>query len=420
VARPVKTFIALGVVGVLGIGGVTAVTLGKGKGSKEPTAKVERGELKVVVSETGTVQPLTKVEIKSKVAGQVAKLLVDVGDKVEKGQLLIQLDTTDMERERAQAEADRASAAARLAMLKAGARPEEIAEARAQVTQAEATYDRAKADYARSQEAVKAGTITPREAESAQSDSDATRAQLAAAQSRLKKLVAGSRREEILEAQAQLDKANVHLKAMEDQLSYASIRSPMAGTVIKRGIEAGEMVSPGVSATAQGTSMLTIADLDRLIIASNLNQIDVGKVRKGQHVEVRVDSAPGNVFGGEIRKVAPAADKTQDGNSTIQTFPIETILTHTNADVLKPGMSADLDIQVTTKEKALYLPVEAVVRGKGNEGTVTLPGKDKKPDERKVTIGLTNDHQVEILTGLQEGDAVLVKPASSADNSVKF
>lgn len=419
-ARPVKTFIALGVVGALGIAGVTAVTLGKGKGSKEPTAKVERGELKVVVSETGTVQPLTKVEIKSKVAGQVAQLMVDVGDKVEKGQLLIQLDTTDMERERAQAEADRASAAARLAMLKAGARTEEIAEAKAQVTQAVAAFDRAKADYQRSQEAVKAGTITPREAESAQSEADVTRAQLAAAKSRLSKLQAGSRREEIQEAQAQLDKANVRLSAAEDQLSYASIRSPMTGTVIKRGIEVGEMVSPGVSATAQGTSMLTIADLDRLIIASNLNQIDVGKVRKGQHVEVRVDSAPGKIFGGEIRKVAPAADKTQDGNSTIQTFPIETMLTSTDADVLKPGMSADLDIQVTTKDKALYLPVEAVIRGKGNDGTVKITGKDKKPEEKKVTIGLTNDHQVEILTGLQEGDTVLIKPASSADNSVKF
>lgn len=419
-ARPVKTLVTLGVVGALGLAGVTAVTLHKGKGGKEPTAKVERGELKVVVSETGTVQPLTKVEVKSKVAGQVARLLVDVGDRVEKGQLLLQLDTTDMERERAQAAADRDSAAAHLAMLKAGARPEEIAEARAQVTQAEAAFDRAQADWQRSQEAVKAGTITPREAESAQSDHLSTRAQLAAAKSRLSKLLAGSRREEIQEAQAQLDKAVVRLNAAEDQLSYASIRSPMAGTVIKRGIEVGEMVSPGVSATAQGTSMLTVADLDRLVIASNLNQIDVGKVRRGQHVEVRVDSAPGTVFGGEIRKVAPAADKTQDGNSTIQTFPIETMLTRTDADVLKPGMSADLDIQVTTKQQALYLPVEAVIRGKGNEGTVTLPSKGKKPEERKVTIGLTNDHQVEILTGLSAGETVLIKPASSADNSVKF
>lgn len=391
-----------------------------GKGSSEPTAKVERGTLAVTVAESGTVQPLTKVEIKSKIAGQVAKLLVDVGDKVEKGQLLIQLDTTDIERSRAQSEADRDMAKARLDLLKAGSRPEDLSEAQAQVAQAEATHERSRSDYRRSQEAVKAGTITPREAEGAKGEYLSSKAQLESARSRHAKLKAGARAEEIAEARAQLQKAEIALKAAEDQLSYASIRSPMAGTVIKRGIEVGEMVSPGVSATAQGTSMLTVADLDRLIISSNLNQVDVGKVHKGQNVEVRVDSAPGQVFHGTIRKVAPAAETSKDGASSIQTFPTETILSGTEAQALKPGMSADLDIKVTTKQAALYLPVEAIVRGKGNEGTVTLTTrKDKKPATKSVKLGLSNDHQIEILEGLKEGEVVLIKPAAS-DNTMKF
>ncbi|MBO9541806.1 efflux RND transporter periplasmic adaptor subunit [bacterium] len=421
-AFPVKTVAVLGVVVALGAGAATFASINKGKKNAEPHAKVERGALRVVVSETGTVQPLTKVEIKSKVAGQVAKLLVDVGQKVEKGQLLIQLDTTDMERERARAAADRDQAAARLALLKAGSRREELTEARAQVSQQEAAFARAEADYRRSEEALKAGTITPREAESARSDYFAAKAQLDASRARLAKIKAGPRLEEIAEAKAQLARAEVALKATEDQLSYASIRSPMAGTVIKRGIEVGEMVSPGVSATAQGTSMLTVADLDRLIIASSLNQIDVGKVRKGQKVEVRVDSAPGKVFTGEIRKVAPAAEASKDGQSTIQTFPIETILAGTDADALKPGMSADLDVLVTNKEGALYLPVEAVIRGKGLSGSVTLPAKEKgaKPATASVTLGLATDTQIEILSGLVEGQEVLIKPAPSADNTMKF
>lgn len=393
-----------------------------GKASSEPTAKVERGTLAVTVAESGTVQPLTKVEIKSKIAGQVAELFVDVGDKVEKGQLLIQLDTKDIERARAQSEADRDMAKARLDLLKAGARPEEINEAKSQVAQAEAAFERSRADYRRSQDAVKAGTITPREAEGAKGDYQSSQAQLDSAKSRHAKLRAGARVEEIAEARAQLQKAEIALKASEDQLSYASIRSPMAGTVIKRGIEVGEMVSPGVSATAQGTSMLTVADLDRLIISSNLNQVDVGKVLKGQNVEVRVDSAPGQIFHGTIRKVAPAAETSKDGASTIQTFPTETILSGTEARALKPGMSADLDIKVTTKLATLYLPVEAIVRGKGNEGTVTLTtkGKDKKPETKSVKLGLSNDHQIEVVEGLKEGQVVLIKPASSADNSMKF
>ncbi len=421
-----KLIIAGVLVLVLGGGGVAAVLGSKGASNpKHDTATVEQGPLKVVVSETGTIEPLTKVEIKSRVAGQVAKLLVDVGDRVEKGQLLIQLDTTDMERERSRAEADRDMAKARLAMLQAGSRPEEIREAQAQLEQAESAYQRAQAEYQRSQAAVKAETITARDAESARNDYEGSRAQRDAAKARLARLKAGARAEELMEARAQLSKAEVALRAAQDQLDYASIRSPMAGTVIKRGIEAGEMVSPGVSATAQGTSMLTVADLDRLILKSNLNQIDIGKIAKGLSVEVRVDSAPGKVFMGTIHKVAPAAEGGKTSQDGLQTFPIETILTAASGaqtELLKPGMTADLDIQVTSKPNALYLPVEAVVRGKGNEATVTLPakGKEAKPETRTITLGLTNDHQIEIVEGLAKGDVVLIKPASSADNAAKF
>ncbi|MNX07179.1 Macrolide export protein MacA [compost metagenome] len=422
-----KKWIVAGVlVLVVGGGGVAFSVASKGsKGPKEDTVKVEQGPLEVVVSETGTIEPLTKVEIKSRVAGQLAELRVDVGDRVEKGQLLIKLDTTDMERERARAEADRDMMKARLSMLEAGARPEEIQEAKAQLEQAESAFLRAQAEYQRSQAALKAQTITLRDAESARNDYDGARAQRDAAKARLAKLKAGSRAEEILEARAQLSKAEVALRAAQDQLDYASIRSPMAGTVIKRGIEVGEMVSPGVSATAQGTSMLTVADLDRLILKSNLNQVDIGKVAKGLSVEVRVDSAPGKVFVGAIHKVAPAADGSQSGQNGLQTFPVETILKAAPGmptELLKPGMTADLDIQVTHKADALYLPVEAIVRGKGNEATVTLPAKSKeaKPEVRTITLGLSNDHQIEVVEGLAKGDVVLIKPASSAANAAKF
>lgn len=422
--RRKKWMVAAALVLVLGGGGAAVMFGSKGQASQqESTAKVEEGPLAVAVAETGTVEPLTQVEIKSRVAGQVATLLVDVGDRVEKGQLLIQLDRTDMERERARAEADRDMVKARLKMLEAGARPEDLRESRAQLEQAESAFRRAEAEYRRSQAAVKAETLSPRDAESARGDYEGMRAQRDAAKARLARLEAGARPEELMEARAQLAKAEVALTAAEDQLSYASIRSPMTGTVIRRGIEAGEMVSPGVSATAQGTSMLTVADLDRLILKSSLNQIDIGKVKKGLSVEIRVDSAPGKVFMGAVHKVAPAAETNKNSQDGLQTFPIETILqAAAAADLLKPGMTADLDIQVTTKPKALFLPVEAVIRGKGDEGEVTLPpkGKDAKPEKRKVKLGLANDHQIEIVEGLAKGDVVLIKPPSSADNAAKF
>ncbi|HEY9765153.1 MAG TPA: efflux RND transporter periplasmic adaptor subunit, partial [Chroococcales cyanobacterium] len=334
------------------------------KGEGNDRVEVKRGELAVTVAETGTIEALTRVEVKSKVAGQVARLLVDVGDPVKKGQLLIQLDTKDTERQLAQSKADREIAQARLARLLAGARPEEISEARAQLAQRVSVGEKTKAEYARSRAALEAGSITPREAETAKGDFAGSTAQIEESKAHLRLLRAGSRMEEIAEARAQLAKADVAFKAAEDQLSYSFIRSPMSGTVIKRGIEAGEMVSPGVSATAQGTRMLIVADLSHLVIQSNLNQVDVGKVRKNQGVEVRVDSAPGKVFHGKVWQVAPAAEASGDGQNSIQTFPIKTILDvvpgKEEKDLLKPGMSADIDIQVMTKKNAIFLPVEAI------------------------------------------------------------
>ncbi len=428
--RLTKILIACGVVALIG-GGAAVAFAGRAKEpDKRDLATVKKGTLDVSVAETGTVQPLTKVEVKSRIAGQVAKVFVDVGDRVTRGQAVIQLDTTDLGRELARSRSDVDAAKAQLAKLEAGARKEEIAQSRAELRQAEAEHARAEGDFRRTSQSQAAGTLTLREVDQIRSEYEASRARLAAARARLALILAGSRREDIAAAAAQLARAEVAQRAAEDQLSYATIRSPMDGVVIKRGIEAGEFVSPGVSALAQGGAILTIADLSKLIISTALNQVDVGRVRKGLPVEVRVDSAPDRVFKGSIRKVAPAAEVANQGQNAIQTFTVETLVGAGEADatILRPGMTADLDIKVVSKPGVLLLPVEAVVRGKGNEATVTLPGKAKKgaksdgkdANTRKIVLGMSNDHEVEIAKGLKEGDKVVIKPASAADNSMKF
>ncbi|MBM3269491.1 MAG: efflux RND transporter periplasmic adaptor subunit [Candidatus Sericytochromatia bacterium] len=424
--RLTKVLIAVGA--VVAIGGGAAVALGsRSKGpDKRDMATVTRGSLEVTVAETGTVQPLTKVEVKSRIAGQVAQVFVDVGDRVKKGQPVIQLDTTDLQREVARSQADVAAARAQLDKLRAGARKEERAQARAETEQARAEVARAEGDFRRARSGLESETLTVREFDQARAEVETARARLAAARARQALVEAGSRPEDVAAAVAQLARAEVALQAARDQLAYATIRAPMDGVVMKRGIEAGEFVSPGVSALAQGGAILTIADLSKLVISTALNQVDVGRVRKGLPVEVRVDSAPDRVFGGTIRKVAPAAEAGKEGQNAIQTFTVETLVSagEREAAILRPGMTADLDIKVVTVRGVLLLPVEAVVRGKGNEATVTLPGKSakdaKKPETRAIVLGLSNDREVEIKSGLKEGDKVVIKPPSAAENSMKF
>jgi RND family efflux transporter MFP subunit len=383
---------------------------------------VKRGDLEIVVAETGRIQPLTKVDIKSKVAGQVLAIRVKEGQIVHRGDVLLELDSTDFRRQLAQAEADKAMIQAELDALLAGSRREDLAEARAMLAQARARAKRASEDRVRAAKALEAGSLTPREWDAARAEASQSEEEVRAYESKLARLRAGARPEEIAQARARLRKADVAVASARDQLAYTVIKAPIAGTVIHRGIEVGEMVTPGVSETGDRKPLLTVADLSKLVVESEINQIDVGKLNLGQTVSIRVDTLPGVVFDGSVYKVAPAAVAGRERD--VQLFPIQTLVSKAGSTKLKPGMSADLDIFIQKRPQVLLLPVEAVIRDKREKGHVTVvkKGADGKwaKEKREVTLGTSSDHQVEVVTGLTEGEKVYIDPASAKDNVNQF
>lgn len=390
----------------------------------DPEALVlaHKGDLEIVITETGRIQPRTKVDVKSKVAGQVQSVPVHEGQVVKAGDVLLQLDPHDSQRAFAQAEADREVAKAELDGLMAGPRDEDLAEAQAAIEQARARKRQADADHARAAQALAAKSLTPREWDQATEAATEANAGLKAAQSKLDRLKAGARTDEIAGARARLRKAEVALQAARDQLASCVIRSPIAGTVIHRGIEVGELVTPGVSETGNREPLLSVADLSSLVVESDINQIDVGKLAVGQPVTVRVDTLPGASFKGEVYKVSPAAVAGRERD--VQLFPMETLVRDTAGSRLRPGMSADLDIFVASRHDVLLLPVEAVTREKGGVGRVTFVRKrtDGKwaRETRTVRLGAASDQEVEILSGMEDGDQVLIDPPSAKDNVNKF
>lgn len=416
--------LALGAIALLG--GGAWILIGRSHGADIPAAALataSRGDLSIVVAETGMVQPLRHVDIKSKVAGQVSQVLVREGERVSQGQVLLTLDPTDFKRQLAQAQADAQMAKAELAQLTDGPRPEDLVAARAELETARAHALQADADRDRARRALASGTIAPAEWDQARSDAMSADAQVREAQSKLDELVAGPRAEAIAEARAKYAKAQVAVEAAQDQLTYTVIRAPIAGTVIHRGIEVGEMVTPGVSQTAGDQQpLLTVADLSKLVVESDINQIDVGKLALGQRVSIQVDSLPGESFTGKIYKVAPAAVPGKENG--VQLFPIQTLIDAGNAP-LRPGMSADLDIYVQNKPNVLLLPVEAVLRdGDALKGKVTLVTRAQngawQKTTRDVTLGASSDSQVEVVAGLAAGDQVLIDPASAKAEVNKF
>jgi HlyD family secretion protein/macrolide-specific efflux system membrane fusion protein len=330
---------------------------------------VKPGDLIIDIVETGKVQPREKVEVKSKVAGQVEKVFVEEGERVKKGQPLLRLDPTDYRRDVARCEAD-------------------MEQAKNGVEYAALILDRRKRGLA--------------DRGVAQVDVDVAE-------------------NDVKVKRVQLQIAKVALDTAEDKLRYTSINAPMDGVVIQRGIQPGEVVTPGVQATFEGKPLLTVADLSVLVVKADFNQIDVARIALGQKVSLTLDALPGRTFQGTVTRVAPAS--TQPKDKQIEVFPIEATVSGDTTGV-RPGMTADLRVHLDKKANVISLPIEAVVKDKGKSyvtkviGTVA-DGK-AKTDKVEVKTGAKNDREIEVVDGVKEGDRVLVKPGSASDNEEKM
>jgi len=330
------------------------------------TAK--RGTLAIEILDTGRVEAREKIELKSKVAGQVVGVLAEQGALVKKGDTLVLLDPIDYEREVARAQAD--------------------------IAQAEATTDFARRTLERKKNGVRESILPS-------SDLDAAEHQFRT-------------------GGAALRSARVALRAAQDRVRYTKILSPIDGTVIQRNIEVGEVVTPGVQATFEGRPLLTVADLTTLLILVDLNQIDVAKVQLGQRASVKLDALPDRTYEAKVTRIAPASVRRE--RQEVDVFPIEAELVVTDTTI-KPGMTADVRIHLESKDNVLTLPIEAVVR-RGAGGKVTRLVSNAKGEESReevqVTLGAHSDRELEIASGLEEGDRILLDPASAAANELKL
>jgi RND family efflux transporter MFP subunit len=298
----------------------------------------------------------------------VSKVFIDAGDHVKKGQLLLQLDPIDYERDVAKTEADVASAKNALEFSQLSLQRRENGLAQRGVAQMD--VDTAASDVRAKKVAVQLATVA--------------------------------------------------YNAASDRLRYTHILAPMDGTVTERSIQPGETVVPGVQATFDGKALLTVSDLSTLIVKTDLNQIDVAKVKLGQKVTVTLDALPGKTYDATITKIAPASILPKD--KQVDVFPVEATLTKADA-AIKPGMTADVRIHIEKKEHVLALPIEAVVKENGKQFVQKVVAGEKgkqKAEKTEVKVGARNDREVEIVSGINEGEKILIKPASSAENEYKM
>lgn len=269
------------------------------------TVAAEIRDLRITAKATGELEPVLKVEVKSKASGEILALHVDSGDEVEPGTLLAQVDPRDVNNAYEQAEAD-------------------LAVARERMNIAERQLER-------SDTLLKVEVITAQEYESKQL--------------------------EYANAQSALVRATTNLELATLRRTDVTIRAPMAGTILEKLVEAGQVIQSATQNVSGGTTLFMMANLDDMRVRTLVDETDMGQLTSGMIATVRVDAFPDRTFQGEIEKIEPQAVVNQN----VTMFPVIVLLDN-RAGLLKPGMNAEVEILVDERLQTLTVPNSAVVQ----------------------------------------------------------
>lgn len=486
------------------------------------------GELTRSTSATGTVVPLTTVDVKSKAGGIVQRLYVDEGAVVKKGDLIAEIDPRDtkaafeqaqadlrqaearadqagvnldlqkrntktsvaaseaalesakLRLERAQLEAKRQpttsrssqassqasfeSAQEELARFQSVSKPQQRRDTEGALSRARADLDAAKADYERQKGLLKSGYVSQAvvdrsraSLESAQASFDTAQQKrqtldrdLAAQEKSLTLAVARAKAQleqstadlaqieisqrSLAEAKKAVETATIDLQRAKDaarndqlraservaseaatvrsrvaldnakvQLESTTVMAPRDGVVTLKYLEEGTIIPPGTSTFSQGTSIVQISDVTTLFVDCNVDEADIGSVRKGQPVYIRTEAHPGMQVDGVVERVNPSATTTNN----ITAVKVRVRVLPNQKLSLMPGLTASCEFLTFSKKNALIVPSQAI-QHEGEKTYVKVKGKDpKKPVRKEVKVGATGDNGVEILEGIQAGDEIV-------------
>jgi HlyD family secretion protein len=411
--KRVRRWLFIGILAVAVVGGFLALRP-KGQPAEDKdkvkTAKAELGDVRVRVTEVGSVEPDVKVDVKSVLSGKVVELLVHEGDRVQRGQVLARVEP-DVNQAR------------------------DLSQVKNSVSESEIALSEAKATYERNRGLLGQGLL------SAQAGLES--------ETRYRQAKAGH--------DAAMDKYRIVQESGVPIASVAggttqrlNVTSPMDGVVIRRPVELGDTVMSGVSSFNAGTVLMTVANVETMIIKAGINEVDIGKVRLEQPVKVSLDAYPKVRFAGKILRIAPAARLEEK----VKVFDVEIAIERQGAE-LRTGMTANIDIVGEQRAKVLTVPVEAIFKkdeteivyvkkpedpakkaaqGGGFLSSVFAAGKKDAPaakldpkqawkerfELREIETGLAAVDKVEVLKGLVPGTEVAVedptRPKEKKDN----
>lgn len=316
--RAVAAALAVGVLGAAGCG----------RGDREASADappdlapVERRDLEIRAEASGLIEPIRVVEVKSKVSGELVSFTVETGDEVGKGDLIATVDPRDVRNALAQAQADL-----------------ELARARVETT----TVQRRRAE-----KLAEEGLLSSQDFENT--------------------------RLEETNARAQMVKARTNLELAREKMGDVTIRAPISGTVILKEVEQGQIIASASGNVSGGTTLVRMADLATVQARALVDEVDIGRIRARQEARVEVESYPGRVFRGTVTKIEPQAVVEQN----VTMFPVLVELANPER-LLRPGMNAEVGIEIADRRGVVAVPNGAVVSLREAPSTATAIGLDEQ------------------------------------------
>ena len=335
----------------IGLGGLVVVLLVAGNVAKNSAgkvvavqfARVRRSDITSRVRAPGKIEPRTQVKVSADVMGKIVRLPIKEGDRVKMGQLMLQLDDTQYRSAHAQAKAAKSSADAR------------VREVESSLKVAEANHQRQKALFEQN-------LLSQAEWDQATTHYESARVAVATA------------REEVARSQAALEAAS-------DNLTKCRFLAPFDGVVSALNVEQGEIVITGTM-NNPGTQILVVSDLSRMLVKADVDETDVVDLALGQIAKITVDALPDTSFPGTVTEIGNTAKRTLTASTEGQTnFEVKVVFDHDVPEV-RPGMTADVEIDTGTRQGTLGVPIQAVVIRTERELERAARGKEKRPARR--------------------------------------
>jgi multidrug efflux pump subunit AcrA (membrane-fusion protein) len=328
---------------------------------------VKRGAFQTRVAETGTLEPLRTIEIKSQVSGEVRRIHVSEGQVVTAKQPLAVI-----QQEPSQAR--------------------QVAQVRASLEEERVNVEQARLALNRMEGLLQQGFVSMKDLEAAQQDLKRTKVRLALAERQLLLALGGNR-----------DLYDQYLQhpLTADRLIEFLVLSPSAGTILEKKVHPGEIITSGTATFGGGTVLMTLADLSTMVVKAKINEVNIGRVVVGQPVEVRLDAIPGRPFQGTVTAISPRGEKV----NSIVTYQV-TIEIDNKDNTLRPQMTANVDILTSVMQGVIAIPLEALRSENGDDVVYVLANGGRLA--RKVRVGVRTESHAVIVHGLEEGETLVI------------